>query len=175
MEISEAYKYCPICGTLRVKSTHSRPFKCNSCEHTSFFGPVTAVGVVIANDQGQVLLIERAKDPGRGKLGMPGGFVDPNETAEVATRRETQEEVGIEIGQLNFLMTAPNSYSYQGVMYPVLDIYFHALIEPKQIIRPEGAEVSTWLWTNINQSVLDRMAFISNRRALEHYLALQNI
>ncbi|MEQ1828138.1 MAG: NUDIX domain-containing protein [Pirellula sp.] len=172
MEISEAYRFCPICGTARLLVGEHRPFKCQSCRHTSFFGPVTAVGGVIANDKDQILLIERARDPGLGKLGMPGGFVDPNESADVALRREIREEVGIDVGNLTYLMTAPNTYLYNGVYYPVLDIYFHAFAEPHQIVRPEGTEVSTWLWTELTLEVLDRMAFPSNRHALEHYLNL---
>ena len=100
MEISQAYRFCPVCGAKREKLTPTRPFRCESCGHTSFFGPVTAVGGVIANLEGQVLLIERAREPGLGKLGMPGGFVDPNESAEVALRREIQEELGIAVGKM---------------------------------------------------------------------------
>lgn len=170
MEISEAYRYCPICGEERVRDSKSRPFRCLSCTHTSFFGPVSAVGGVITNERGQVLLIERARDPGRGKLGMPGGFVDPHEAAETALRRETREEVGLRIGDLTFLMTAPNTYVYNGIEYPVLDVYFHARVEPDQSIQAEGSEVSMWLWSELTPNILDRMAFVSNRRALEFYV-----
>mmetsp|Transcript_55344 Transcript_55344/g.130651 ORF Transcript_55344/g.130651 Transcript_55344/m.130651 type:complete len:171 (-) Transcript_55344:30-542(-) len=32
-----------------------------------------------------------------GLIGLPGGFVDPGESAEVAARRELQEEIGFEL------------------------------------------------------------------------------
>jgi NADH pyrophosphatase NudC (nudix superfamily) len=171
MEISEAYRYCPICGEARQPSRQLRPFRCSKCTHTSFFGPVTAVGCVITNQAGRVLLIERAKDPGCGKLGMPGGFVDPNESAEFALRREIQEEVGIVVDSLTFLLTAPNNYVYQAVVYPVLDIFFHAKVSPNQTIQAEASEVASWLWTEITVEILDRMAFPSNRLALESYIS----
>jgi ADP-ribose pyrophosphatase len=170
MEISQAYPFCPVCGTKREKLSPARPFRCESCGHTSFFGPVTAVGAVITNPMGQVLLIERAKDPGLGMLGMPGGFVDPNEGAEVALRREIQEEVGISVGNLNFLMTAPNSYSYQGIVLPVLDIFFSARVSEDQEIAHDDSEVSAWMWTELTPEILDRIAFQSNRQALECFL-----
>ena len=167
MDVSVAYRFCPLCGAMRPKSDSSRPFRCQACSYTTFFGPVTAVGGVITNLSGEVLLIERAKDPGQGKLGMPGGFVDPNESAEVALRREIFEEVGLQVGQFEFLMTAPNSYFYQGVLSPVLDIFFWATIDSDQLVAAEATEVSAWMWTHPNQDTLERMAFESNRLALE--------
>ena len=169
MEISQAYRFCPICGEKRVRLSPSRPFRCESCGHTSFFGPVTAVGAVIADANGQVLLIERAKEPGLGKLGMPGGFVDPNEGAEVALRREIQEEVGISVGKLQFLMTAPNSYNYQGIVLPVLDLFFSASVSEDQEITHDDSEVSAWMWTELTAEILARVAFESNRQALEFF------
>ncbi len=170
MEISEAYRFCPVCGSKREKLAPSRPFRCESCGHTSFFGPVTAVGGVITNREGKVLLIERAREPGLGKLGMPGGFVDPNEGAEIALRREIQEEVGISVGKLTFLMTAPNSYPYRGIALPVLDIFFSAIVLDDQEIVHDDSEVSAWIWTDLTPEILDRLAFHSNRQALERFL-----
>ena len=169
MEISEAYRFCPLCGCKRAGFTPARPFRCESCGHTSFFGPVTAVGGVVTNSDGQVLLIERAREPGLGKLGMPGGFVDPQESAEAAVRREIQEEVGVAVGDLTFLMTAPNTYRYQGVILPVLDIFYSAKIQEGQVIAQDASEVSSWMWTDISTEILDRMAFHSNRLAMEFY------
>ena len=170
MEISLAYRFCPLCGSQRDMESQSRPFKCLACDHTSFFGPVGAVGAIVTNNQGQVLLIERAREPGLGKLGMPGGFVDPNESAEVALRREIGEEVGVQVGRLVFLMTAPNAYKYQGIVYPVLDLYYQTELVDGQSIAPEASEVSSWMWTELTSQVLDRIAFPSNRQALEFFM-----
>lgn len=173
MEISQAYRFCPACGAKREKFTPLRPFRCEPCGHTSFFGPVTAVGAVITNKEGLVLLIQRAKEPGLGKLGMPGGFVDPNEAAEVALRREIHEEVGISVGKLSFLMTAPNSYAYHGVAIPVLDIFFTASLVEEQEIAHDDSEVSAWMWTELSPEILDRLAFPSNRQAMDRFLSLK--
>jgi NAD+ diphosphatase len=170
MDISEAYRFCPLCGSEREPTHEHRPFRCTVCQHTSFFGPVAAVGAVISNQLGQVLLIERAKEPGRGKLGMPGGFVDPQESAEHGLRREIREEVGIEVGELQFLLTAPNSYAYNGIVNPVLDVFFHTVVVADQNIAVQSSEVSSWMWTDLHSGILDRMAFPSNRLALQYYL-----
>lgn len=53
--------------------------------------------VVLAPDRGEthVLLVERGHEPYRGRLALPGGFIEPGEIAEHAARRELAEETGI--------------------------------------------------------------------------------
>ena len=46
-------------------------------------------------DGDQVLLIEKKRGLGAGKVNAPGGRIDLGETAQQAAIRETQEEVGI--------------------------------------------------------------------------------
>jgi len=127
------------------------------------------VGGIITNPSGQVLLIRRAKDPGKGKLGMPGGFIDHGETAEEALAREIHEEVGIEVSIMRFLMTAPNHYAYQGIELPVLDLFFHVPLDFDPIVRAQESEVTDYLWTPLTNEILEQIAFVSNRQALEAY------
>ena len=55
-----------------------------------------AVGAVIVED-GRLLLVQRAKDPGAGQWAVPGGQVEPGESLEQAVRREVAEEVGVAV------------------------------------------------------------------------------
>lgn len=56
--------------------------------------PVVGVGAVLIHD-GKVLLIQRAKDPLRGRWMIPGGTVEMGETLEQALVREVAEETGL--------------------------------------------------------------------------------
>jgi 8-oxo-dGTP diphosphatase len=57
--------------------------------------PVTAVSGVIFDDAGRVLLIQRGREPAKGKWSLPGGVVQLGETLEDAVRREILEECGL--------------------------------------------------------------------------------
>ncbi len=50
-------------------------------------------GAVVAD--GQLLLVRRASRRGRGNWQIPGGFVEQNETMELAVLREVEEEAGV--------------------------------------------------------------------------------
>jgi ADP-ribose pyrophosphatase YjhB (NUDIX family) len=64
--------------------------------------PVVAVGAIVFDDAGRVLLVERGKPPGVGLWSVPGGKVEGNETLAQAVAREVREETGllVEVGAL---------------------------------------------------------------------------
>ncbi|MCE8544765.1 NUDIX hydrolase [Ruegeria pomeroyi] len=62
---------------------------------------IGALAVVI--HEGQVLLAQRGKDPGRGLWGFPGGHVEWGETVREAALRELREETAIEARAQSYL------------------------------------------------------------------------
>ena len=52
------------------------------------------VGGAVVKD-GRLLLVRRASRRGRGNWQIPGGFVEQNETMELAVVREVEEEAGV--------------------------------------------------------------------------------
>jgi len=64
--------------------------------------PLVAVGGLVFDADGRVLLVERAKPPGKGLWTVPGGRLERGETLAQAVAREIREETGLvaEVGPL---------------------------------------------------------------------------
>jgi ADP-ribose pyrophosphatase YjhB (NUDIX family) len=164
----EFFRCCPKCGQ-PVRRAAANAIQCPACGFSYYFNPVVAVGVLITNAEGRMLWIRRAKEPGKGKLGLPGGFVDVGETAEEALRRETREEVNLELGPLEFLCTCANRYAYEGVTYPVLDIFYAA--SPRAVESASALDdVDSLCWLKPGEVPLDEIAFPSVAVALNCWL-----
>ena len=56
---------------------------------------VQAVGAVVTDDRGRLLLVLRGREPAAGLWSIPGGKVEPGEAREEAVRREVLEETGL--------------------------------------------------------------------------------
>ena len=61
-----------------------------------------ATDAVVVLDEA-VVLLERAHAPFEGRWVLPGGFVDPDETAREACVREVTEEVGLDVAITEFV------------------------------------------------------------------------
>ncbi len=64
--------------------------------------PGLGVGLAILRD-GKLLLCKRMKAPEAGHWNIVGGKVDHMEPAELAARREAEEETGLSIGPIRYL------------------------------------------------------------------------
>lgn len=124
MSILNAFTYCPKCSAAALKSSSSKSIVCTECEFEYFFNSAAAAAGMIFNGKNELLLTVRGHEPCKGKLDLPGGFVDPGETAEHALAREIKEELNLEVNSMDYFATATNEYLYKNVTYPTLDIAF---------------------------------------------------
>jgi ADP-ribose pyrophosphatase YjhB (NUDIX family) len=162
------FAHCPRCGAPAPEAPGSGPFRCAPCGFVLFFNAASAVAVILLRDDGRALFIRRAKEPGKGRLGLPGGFVDDGESAEGALRREVREEVGLEVEHLVYLSSHPNLYPYRSVTYATLDLFFTATTEqPDRARALDGVERIEWI--DPLAVALDEIAFESMRDALRVY------
>jgi 8-oxo-dGTP diphosphatase len=58
--------------------------------------PIVGIGVVIVKD-GQMVLIKRGNEPGRGKWSIPGGIVELGEHITQTVIREAKEETCLDV------------------------------------------------------------------------------
>jgi len=121
-------RYCIKCGKIATKKNDSL-FMCDA-GHENWINPATGVSAYVIKDS-KVLFGVRSSDPGKGKLDVPGGFVEVHESAEQAAVREAKEEFGIDITLTNCFGTYPSVYDGR----PALNIVFIASM-PDQAIDP---------------------------------------
>jgi 8-oxo-dGTP diphosphatase len=67
-----------------------------------YTNPTPTVDVILQRDS-KVLMVRRKKDPFKGQLALPGGFVKEGETAEDAMKREAMEETSFEIEPIDII------------------------------------------------------------------------
>lgn len=67
--------------------------------------PVACAGAVVLDDAGRLLLVRRGRAPSAGLWSVPGGRVEPGETAAQAAAREVREETGLEVAVGRLLTT----------------------------------------------------------------------
>ena len=166
--IKDSWKFCPQCGAAaNVVGQH--PFHCRKCEYRHYFSPCTAVGALIVDAAGHMLFIVRGKDPGAGKLGLPGGFVDARETAEQALVREVGEELNLQVTEFSYLASFPNVYAYAGVIIDVTDLFFVAHVASFDSITAQAGEVTDWKFVAPGSVTGDMLAFDTHRLAIDAY------
>jgi ADP-ribose pyrophosphatase YjhB (NUDIX family) len=161
MHPPEVFQYCPRCAAA-VAQVGANPFVCGGCGLTFFFNPCVAAAVFLSRPDGQVLFFRRAKDPAKGKLAIPGGFLDYDESAEAGVRRETREEVGLEVTHLRYLGSWVNHYPYKGLVYPVVDLIFAGVAANPDAATPLDA-VASLEWRRLRDVDPDELAFPSLR------------
>ena len=86
-----SFSMCPSCGKNTLSFRDGKLYICSSCSFEYFHNVATAAGAIIEIEH-KVLFIVRAMEPAKGKLALPGGFVDPVERAEDAVIRECREK-----------------------------------------------------------------------------------
>ena len=122
----EKFHYCPVCGSANWKVNNFKSKHCGDCGFTYYGNVSAAVACFIQNEAGELLVCRRAKDPAKGTLDLPGGFVDLDESAEEALKREIKEELNLELTDIHFVQSIPNLYEYSGMVIHTLDLLFSA-------------------------------------------------
>ena len=97
--LAASLNYCSRCGESLVfgpqpAETRDR-LACPACGLITYVNPRLVVSTLPITEDGQVVLIRRAIEPGYGAWAQPGGFLEIDETATEGAIRETLEETGL--------------------------------------------------------------------------------
>jgi ADP-ribose pyrophosphatase YjhB (NUDIX family) len=160
VERIHVYRYCPRCGTQPMEIRPPHLTMCAFCGLELFHNAAAAAAVILVDREDRTLLIRRAHEPAKGKLGFAGGFVDNGESVEAGLRREVREETGLEISSLTFLTSHPNVYPYRGVIYHTIDMFFVAHVADFRGALPLDA-VAELVVMPIADVRGDELAFVS--------------
>jgi len=163
------FLFCPRCSSSRFPENDEKSKKCTDCGFTFYLNASSAVAAIIVNNNKEMLLCRRAYEPYKGTLDLPGGFVDLNESAEEAIRREIREEIGAEVETIQFFGSFPNIYPYSGFDVRTLDIIFTCSLKAGSILAPND-DVSEVIFIPFNEINPEEIKLPSIRKAVEKYI-----
>lgn len=105
--------HCSYCGAPFPAGSAGWPRACPACGNTTYRNPLPVAVLLIPVDGGGadddtrggggnggrsgVLLVRRALPDGRGRLALPGGYVNLGESWQQAAAREALEEIGVAV------------------------------------------------------------------------------
>lgn len=175
------FNFCPKCGSKKIQFVKNKKWICSDCDFDLYNNVAAAVGLILCDADGNVFFETRAKNPRKGFLALPGGFCNPDESAEEGALRECFEETGlrVEAASLKFIASFPNTYEYKNFSYKTCDIFFEAKVKLENgeklldSICTDKKEVSEVTMKKIaSQKDIDDLplAFDSTKKALYAWL-----
>ena len=157
----EEARFCPRCG--RVADVEfPRLITCTHCGYGAYYNPKPVAAAIPATSDGRIILLRRGFQPGKGLWTFPGGFVDLGESVEQAARRETREEleIDVELGPVVGVYSRPEDRV-------VLIVYAATTTQAPQT-TDEAPEVCAFAPPELPW---DALAFWSTERALRDFLS----
>lgn len=162
----EKFRYCPVCGSPEFLENNGKSKKCNQCGFTYYMNPSAATVAVIVNENNELLVVRRAKEPAKGTLDLPGGFSDFDETSEEGVAREVFEETGLQVVDTQFLFSLPNRYVYSGLEIPTMDMFYRC-----KVAATTGAhamdDAAELLWIPLDKVNPEDFGLVSIRKGVE--------
>jgi len=181
------FKYCPGCASNKITFNEGKVFRCPECGFVYYHNIAAATGCLITVPEpaggDKLVFLVRGKEPSKGRLDLPGGFVDIGEGVLEGLYRELREEInwtpplaeGASLsGVFNLFASFSNVYDYKGIKYNTCDMYFSVSapgLKPEDL-RLEEDEVSAVLFLKPEEIDFTQFAFPSTIKAVKKYLNL---
>ena len=169
-DINPEFQFCPKCGSASFATQDGgRSFSCEGCHFQYFINNSAAVAGLIFNSLGELLLTRRAYDPAKGMLDLPGGFVEPMESAEEALVREIMEELNLRVTRMSYLVSFPNLYPFSKIVVPTVDMAFVCEVDHFESLKADD-DVADVVFIRPDQIRMDALCSDSMRKIIHNYL-----
>lgn len=168
----EVFHFCPKCGSSDFEIHNPLSRHCSNCGFTYYQNPRASTAAFILNKKGELLVAKRGKEPAKGTLDLPGGFVDNEETAEQGMVREILEETGLRINvdSVEYLFSIPNIYRYSGMDIHTLDLFFRCYVDEESTVIKAADDAAELAWVPLNKVYVERFGLRSIRQAVHRFL-----
>ncbi len=166
---SNVLQYCPWCGAKAFRPGDENYLQCDVCRHKLYINASAAVACIIENPRGEILLTRRRFEPAKGMLDLPGGFVNVDETAENAVRREIEEELNLRVDSMRYVCSSHNRYLYGGIVYFTLDLGFRCSVSDFSAMRAAD-DVDGYVFLPPDRIDLRQICFPSIRNIVSGYI-----
>ena len=93
---TEPFRFCPADGTRLKEPRPSGGSSCPLCGRSWYRNSAPSVGAAIVEGD-KVLVTVRAREPEKGRVDVPGGFLEVGEHPVDGLAREVREELGVEV------------------------------------------------------------------------------
>ena len=162
--------FCPVCANKLVEKNIDDRMRqtCPKCGYVHYHNPApAAAAILVENDK--VLLVKRKFEPKVGYWTLPAGFIELDETAQGAAKRETLEETGltVEILQLHDVLGSCDDLHVN----VVLVVYIVKRIAGTVKAGDDALEAEFFPLKDLPENI----AFSSHRLALENYIKNGNL
>ena len=150
------HQYCGKCGDKAIELEGDRAMYCERCAVSSY--PRLSPSIIVLVHRGAEVLLARNHNFPEGMYSTLAGFVDPGESIEETVVREVREEVGLKVGNLEYLGSQPWPFPNS------LMLGFHAAYESGDIVLQEE-EIADAQWF-----ALDKLPAIPGKMAISRWL-----
>lgn len=160
-------RFCQLCGGALaeryVEAEKRSRFECTSCGFIHYLNARVVASLVVSHN-GRVLLQQRSYEPRAGFWTFPGGFLEIGETPRDGARRETLEEVGLDVEPLSLL----GVYARPHVGIVLVTYEGEAADDAAYVADEESSHVQ---WFAPNEIPWDDLAFETTAAALRDWIA----